>query len=163
MRLVLTRGQHDALWEHLLQDDSREEAAFLLATESDSTLTPKEIILVPPAGFIGHARYGIELTDEFRAGIIKAAHDRDAMIIEAHSHPFPMPAAFSSFDVAGLREFVPHVRWRLKGKPYAAIVAGPTTFDAVIWKNNGPEPLAISIDQMTLLPTRRTRWDDGSL
>lgn len=162
MRLVLTRAQHDALWHHLLQSEDCEEAAFLLATTSDSTLTPIATILVPRDAFTADARYGIDLTDEFRAGIIKQAHDRDAMLIEFHSHPFPMPAAFSGFDIKGLREFVPHVRWRLKGKPYAAVVVAPTTFDAVIWQNDEPEPLSITVEHTTLLPTRRTSWDHGS-
>ena|ERR1700680_1369427 len=162
MRLILTSVEHRGLWRHLLQRHRSEEAAFILATEHDGSLTPLEIIRVPAGGFSRHSRFGLELTDEYRASIIKQAHDRNAMIIEFHSHPFPVPAAFSLTDISGLEEFVPHVRWRLKGKPYAAVVVGPTSFDAVIWRQNGPEPLIINVGKTTLLPTRGTEWNHGS-
>lgn len=75
----------------------------------------------------------LELTDTTRARIIKRSHDLDTCLMEFHSHPGPYPAAFSPSDMHGFGEFVPHVRWRLKGKPYAAVVIAPSGFDALAW------------------------------
>lgn len=75
----------------------------------------------------------LELTDATRARIIKRAHDLDTCLMEFHSHPGPYPAAFSPSDMHGFGEFVPHVRWRLKGKQYAAVVIAPSGFDALAW------------------------------
>lgn len=163
MHLTLTPEEHRRLWDHLLRPHGGEEVAFILARDDGGVLTPIHTILVPRNAYTYNSRVGIELTDAFRAGIIKEAHDRDAMIIEFHSHPFPVPAAFSPIDIAGLREFVPHVRWRLKGKPYAAIVVAPESFDALFWSDRKPEPLAINIGNTVMLPTRRTEWSDRAL
>ena len=85
----------------------------------------------------------VELKDEMRPKIIKKAFDLDAAIIEAHSHPYNVPARFSSSDLAGFEEFVPHVWWRLRGKPYAALVFSSSDFDGLAWVNNprDPQPL----------------------
>ena len=75
---------------------------------------------VPADGFSVCNEYHFELTDEVRAQVIKRAHDLGASIAEVHSHHGPWPAAFSPSDQLGFREFVPHVWWRLKGRPYLA-------------------------------------------
>ena len=85
----------------------------------------------------------LELADEARAGLIKRAHDLGASLIEMHSHPGPWPAAFSLTDRVGLRETVPHMWWRLKGKPYVALVVAHSGFDALVWLDDRrvPRPL----------------------
>ena len=80
------------------------------------------------------------LTDETRGRLIKRAHDLDASLVEFHSHLAEWPASFSESDRAGLDEFVPHVRWRLKGKPYMAVVVAPTSFDALAWVSASKNP-----------------------
>lgn len=82
----------------------------------------------------------VELRDEMRPKMIKMAFDLDASIAELHSHPYPSPARFSPSDLAGLDEFVPHVMWRLKGKPYVAIVFSHSDFDALIWIDDPRNP-----------------------
>lgn len=159
-QLLLTASRWAQLGDHLLQPSGEEEAAFVLAV-GERLLTPAHIILVPSAGFRYKSRFGFELTDEFRAAIIKEAHQRNTMLIEFHSHPFAELAAFSLSDLAGFREFVPHVRWRLKGRPYGAVVVGPDSFEAVLWEENASRlPLTLNVDGTLMFPTRLTEWDD---
>lgn len=82
----------------------------------------------------------VELKDEMRSKIIKMAFDLDAAIVELHSHPYPETAKFSYSDLRGFDDFVTHVWWRLKGKPYAAIVFSNFDFDALIWIENPKIP-----------------------
>lgn len=82
----------------------------------------------------------VELKDEMRPKIIKIAFDLDASIVELHTHPYPEPARFSPSDLRGFDDFVPHVRWRLNGKPYAAIVFSNFDFDGLVWIDNPRKP-----------------------
>jgi len=153
-QLLMSGSDRARLWTHLLQG-KEEEAAFIFT--HPETLTPIHTVFVPRDGFAYKSRFGFELTDSYRASIIKKAHDLGTMIIELHSHPFPATACLSPTDIDGLREFVPHVRWRLKGKPYAAIVVALKGFDALFWPADGPpEALALNIDGTILLPTRKS-------
>jgi hypothetical protein len=72
--------------------------------------------------------------------LIKRAHDLGTCLVEFHSHLGHGPAAFSWSDVTGLADFVPHVRWRLKGRPYAAVVVTKNSFDALAWVTPSPDP-----------------------
>jgi hypothetical protein len=91
----------------------------------------------------------LELGDAARARLIKEAHDRKLCLVESHSHPGPYPAAFSYSDLAGLEEFVPHVRWRLRGRPYAALVFAASGFDGLAWADGG----AGNPEQVTAIET----------
>ena len=140
--------QHD-LWSHLLPYNSvPEQAAFLFCdtTENDAGVTFEAIdhtLLGEESFAVQHDDY-FELTDATRIGIIKHAHVLNASLVELHSHPGPLPAAFSPADRIGLRETVPHMRWRLKKRPYVAIVVAPSGFDALVWNRNStvPDPLS---------------------
>jgi hypothetical protein len=101
--------------------------------------------------------YHIELLHERHAQVIKSAFDRNASIVEFHSHRSLRPAQFSPSDIAGFAEFVPHVRWRLQNRPYAAIVWHEGSFDGLVWNTTGPAQLGgIRVANRVLRPTRRT-------
>ena len=53
-----------------------------------------------------------------------------ASLVEMHSHIGPWPAGFSYADRLGLQETVPHMWWRLKKRPYLALVVTNCSFDA---------------------------------
>lgn len=78
-------------------------------------------------------RLHVSLPDETRSAIIQWACAEDACLIEAHSHGRWRPAAFSDYDLRNLREWVPHLRWRLQRRPYAAIVTSDRDLDALAW------------------------------
>lgn len=158
---------------HLLPADSLvEEAAFLFARlERRGEFTLLRVVdgvFVEPDGFETRSPYFLELSDSTRASIIKHAHDLQAAIIEVHSHPGGFPR-FSWSDKLGLSDFVPHVRWRLRGRPYAAIVVAPSGCDGVSWLNASEMPdrvLGITAGDRSVLPSgwswrHWTEIDDG--
>jgi proteasome lid subunit RPN8/RPN11 len=160
----------DALMADLLPPGSRQEqAAFLFARAARSghaiTLETVEMQRLGPNDFVVQEDDYLEMTDATRAALIKRAHDLDASLVELHSHPGPWPAGFSDADRVGLRETVPHMWWRLKKRPYLAIVVAPTGFDALVWLDNPkvPRPLdAILAGSRLLRPTNRSLggWDE---
>jgi hypothetical protein len=114
---------------------------------------------IPPEGFDHQYKGFIELTDETRARMIKRAHDLGASIVEFHSHPFAKDAAFTVGDLEGLDEFVPHVWWRLEGRPYGAIVVGRNNFDGLVWLEDPECPVALDelrVGAQVRLPTQHT-------
>lgn len=123
---------------HLLPKKIKtEQVAFIFATVNKSNnsilLDFKDYYLVKPKEYEYQSLGYVELQDEMRPKIIKMAFDLNAAIVEMHSHPYSRKARFSPSDIKGLNEFVPHVWWRLKGKPYAAIVFSKIDFDALVW------------------------------
>jgi hypothetical protein len=122
--------------------------------------------MLGPSDFAAQYEDYIELTDETRIRLIRQAHHTGTALTELHSHPGPWPAAFSLSDRMGLRETVPHMRWRLKGKPYLAVVVAPSGFDALVWPQGAeiPEALAgIETDGSLTAPTNNSLggWADA--
>lgn len=138
----LAETVREALWEHLIESGrGTEEVAFLFArydSANGGTFRVIEWYAVPPEGFAFCSAWHFELSDETQAYVIKRAHDLDASLVEVHSHHCPAPPAFSPSDLYGFEEFVPHVWWRLKGRPYCAIVVSPGGLDGFVWQQ-GPD------------------------
>lgn len=84
--------------------------------------------------------FHVSLKDHVRPRIIKWAWDSNASLVEAHSHGSFGIATFSPSDLSGFEEWVPHVRWRLRGAPYAAIVTGLEAFDGLSWIDSATDP-----------------------
>ncbi len=127
-----------ALWRHLLPSRFKcEEAAFVYMRKEeetgDSFFRYADWYPVPPSGFSSRSAFHFELTDKTRGTVIKRAHDLGASLVEFHSHSGRWPAALSASDLSGLKEFVPHVWWRLRGRPYGAVVVGRSGFDGLMW------------------------------
>lgn len=165
--LWIKESDFQDLMNHLLpsrgNEYQKEEAAFMLA--KPEKIGGKEyynvfrIIKIKSSGFRYQSSFYLELEDHFREELIIEAHRSNASIVEIHSHPGPYSAAFSQTDLAGLEEFVPHVRWRLGGKPYFALVAADSSFDALVWSLEGPgvEKLdALVSDEAVRAPTNIT-------
>lgn len=135
MFLTISRPLHRQLLNHLFSGTT-EQLAFLLATQTESSepgLNVEAVHCIPPDGFAVQTAYHLSLTSETRAEMIKWAWDLGASLVEAHSHLDHVDAMFSPTDLAGLREFVPHVWWRLQARPYAALVFSPQGYDALVW------------------------------
>lgn len=133
--LLISRELCTRLHDHLFQGDS-EQVAFLLAIPLRGEAWKLRLIdayLVPPEEFEDRTPFHLSLAPEVRPQIIKWAWDRGACLVEAHSHRETEPAVFSASDLAGLNEFVPHVWWRLQGKPYVALVFTRNSFDGLAW------------------------------
>lgn len=151
---------HRELIRHLLREpNGDEQAAFVFAQYSaiDNTFHFAEWLAVPPEDFAVQLPYHFELTDATRASIIKRAHDLGASVVELHSHTGQWPARFSPSDWAGFEEIVPHMWWRLKGRPYAAVVVARSGFDGFAWLQDARAPSrlgGINVEGQRLRPTR---------
>jgi hypothetical protein len=125
--------------QHLLPRWSRDEqAGFVYAKpsqENGASLDFAHVQWEPLRrdDFDHQSALHLELRDETKARVIKTAHDLGCSLIEFHSHRGSWPAQFSGSDFAGFEEFVPHVLWRLKGKPYAAVVVTASGIDGLAW------------------------------
>jgi proteasome lid subunit RPN8/RPN11 len=137
--LELSAEVWGSLQAHLLPAGTSVEQAAFLYTQAERdvggnvTFKFLEYAPVQPTGFAAQHSYYLELDDKQRASVIKRAHDLNASIVELHSHPGPHPARFSPSDMDGFGEFVPHVWWRLKNRPYLAVVVAQSGFDALAW------------------------------
>lgn len=146
--LDLPVGLKEQLWSHLLKNET-EQVAFVFAavadTVDDTVLTAKDYYLATPGDFQIHSEFHVELTDEARSRIIKRAWDTGTTPVELHSHPGDYwGAMFSPSDMYGFKDFVPHCRWRLRGRPYLAIVVSPAGADALAWVDKSGDPLALT-------------------
>jgi hypothetical protein len=116
-----------------------EHAGFLFVEQLHSDLRVRESWILAPSDFDYQSDCHIELSDSVRARVIKYAHDTGLVVVEIHSHVGHRPARFSASDQCGFKEWVPHVRWRLKGRPYVALVLTRSTFDGLVWFGTVPE------------------------
>jgi hypothetical protein len=123
-------------------DALAENVAFFLADWSPPdrqfTIRAWRAIDAGPNGSDGQPH--VSLPDDTRATIIQWACAEDACLIEAHSHGRWSPASFSNYDLQNLEEWVPHVRWRLQRRPYAAIVTSHRDLDALAWTGDPGSP-----------------------
>jgi len=145
--LDLPEALYQKLRGHLLRDE-REQVAFVFAHAEQNddrlALSGVEAYLVPTCGLDHQSAFHISLTDSVQARIIKSAWDRGCALVEFHSHPRSHHRVkFSESDIHGLSEFVPHVRWRLRGQPYLAVVLGQFGFDALLWRQEWLEGLDV--------------------
>lgn len=149
------------LREHLRATET-EQVAFLFTEASvlGEPLRVSELYAVPPEEFDFQSAYHVTLADEVRGHVIARAWQIGGSLVEVHSHGGGAPASFSRSDLWGFEEWVPHVRWRLQGRTYVALVFAENSFDALVWEEgrDGPSPLAeLTVDGgATLVPTGRT-------
>ena len=160
----VSRRTYRRLRRHLLPWWHRtEEAAFLYVVPAEGIFECLEWYPVPATGFASRSASHLELNDDTRAKVIKRAHDFGASIVELHSHLGRGQARFSPSDLAGFRDFVPHVLWRLKNLPYFAIVMTSTGFDGFAWKcgPDAPERLhSFQVGSRLLSPTELSPFPD---
>ncbi len=157
----------ETLWTtvraHLLRD-GMEQAAMMFAAvhETDVSLdfSVREVELLQGSDFDHQSAIHISLTDETSARLIKRAWNSRLAMIEVHSHRGRLAIPeFSPSDRRGFVEFVPHVRWRLRGAPYAALVITESGFDALAWIGTGTCPVQVHhvhVGHSQLQPSRLT-------
>ena len=138
---------YERVVDHLLKNGT-EQVAFAFAdvtvAAAGVVFRVSDLYLVPPDEFQFQSGYHISLTDDGFARVIKMAWDKQAALVDFHSHVSDYyPAQFSPSDLYGLREWVPHIWWRLKGKPTLAVVVSPSSFDALVWRLSPTEPEAL--------------------
>lgn len=122
--------------------DDVEHASFFLASPVDGMLVCHSMRVVGSQEFARQSAVHVALTAEFGSELIRWAANQRSCLVELHSHVGPGCLCMSPTDVSGLEEWVPHVRWRLGGRQYAALVQSATEIDGLIWSDGAkPEPL----------------------
>jgi hypothetical protein len=142
------------LFQHLSQ--APEMVAFMRSPVpgSDGVFRVEGLHLVDPDSTSLAEDGHCDLDDEVRSTVIKWAWDNESCLLEAHSHGLLFPPALSRFDFAQLEEWVPHVRWRLGGRPYVALVTASLQVDGVAWTDKGPEGIdEILVNGRDTIPT----------
>lgn len=123
---------------HHLFRNHLEQGAFLFAEVKQNLLGMhlfvKDFYLVPADGWEVQEDVYLQMKDSERAKIMKMARDKNLSAIDCHSHPRAADNVwFSPSDVAGINEFAQYAKWKLPGKPFAAMVWGEKSVDAVLW------------------------------
>lgn len=99
--------------------------------------------------------------DQLRTNLLAWAANSGLGLVECHTHIDGDPACMSWTDVNGLLDWVPHVRWRIGGQPYVALVLGETTVDGLVWA--GPDSSVQRLDRVILgtklIPTTGRSFD----
>jgi hypothetical protein len=123
-----------------------EEVVFAYATHADGQLEVHALEHMIGSDIASQSSRHVVLADDVRPRVIKTAWDRNQCLLEAHSHGPGGHAEFSPSDLLGFENWVPHVRWRLRGRPYAALVAAGDAWDALVWIDRVPiAPVGIEI------------------
>ena len=130
----------EMLRRHFFQSEL-EQGAFLFARPEQGDCGLRMIVedfyLVPPRGWEVQMEVYLQMRDSERAKIMKLARDKNLAAIDCHSHPHAGDDVwFSPSDVAGITDFAQYAKWKLVGKPFAAMVWGEGSVDAVIWQGD---------------------------
>lgn len=162
---AITRPLYDEVHRHLR--GRIEQVGFFLADFDAATgkFVLGEWRPIPPEGFEYQSAYHVTLTDDMKTEVIRWAWDARACLVEAHSHADFGRAKFSPSDVMGFAQWVPHLFWRLRRRPYAALVTAGGTFDALAWIEAADKPEEIERieldDGTVLVATGRTLNEPG--
>lgn len=149
-----------ALRRHFFQNEL-EQGAFLFSRpergDAELRLVVEDSYLVPPRGWEVQMEVYLQMRDSERAKIMKLARDRDLAAIDCHSHPNSGENVwFSPSDIAGITEFAQYAKWKLDGRPFAAMVWGEKSVDAVMWQAEfaGAEP----VTEVQIIGTKHERF-----
>jgi hypothetical protein len=133
-----------------------EQLAFLGARASGNSLEVLETLLVGSELLDPTERWHVALSDSGRVAVLAWASQGGFTLIEVHTHGRWFPACFSQTDLRGLADWVPHVMWRLGGRPYAALVVAGDTLDALVWDSKDAAPATAAVVERSgqaLIPT----------
>jgi len=145
LNLLAHTNSADEAKEHLFQNEI-EQGAFLFArTEvlgDDLALVVVDSYLVPARGWEMQMDVYLQMKDSERAKIMKMARAKNLCAIDCHSHPHAYADVwFSPSDVFGIAQFADYAKWKLDGRPFAAIVWGENSADAVVWSGDFAGPV----------------------
>lgn len=161
--IIIPANIAEKLRQHFFQNEV-EQGAFLFTEAMRQrrwlNLTVADYYLVPAQGWEIQAEIYLQMKDSERAKIMKLARVKNLCAIDCHSHPNSGDDVwFSPSDVAGITDFAQYAKWKLDGKPFAAMVWGEESVDAVLWQaefNEGQRVDQVKIvgnSNQTIIPT----------
>jgi hypothetical protein len=141
-----------------------EEVAFMLAsqTSDERAFRISDLRFVDGHRFAHRSDDHAEPDDEIRGEMIRWAWESGDCLVEAHSHgAIFVPACFSRFDFSQFEDWVPHVRWRLRRRPYLALVIAGDQVDGLAWIAEHAEPIdRMDVDGRRSVATTRASFAD---
>ncbi len=142
--IIIPADIAETLRTHLFQNDV-EQGAFLFAraeqTATALSLVVEESYLVPARGWEVQMDVYLQMKDSERGKIMQMARAKKLCAIDCHSHPqADGDVWFSPSDVAGITDFADYAKWKLDGRPFAAMVWGEASVDAVLWSGDFAGP-----------------------
>lgn len=140
-KVRLTDHQFAELRRHLREP---ERVAFMYAEVQDGCFIVEEVEPMIGDDISSQSDLHVVLHDDIRPRLISRASAHGRSLIEAHSHGPYGHAAFSPSDLLGFSEWVPHLWWRLKGRPYVALVMAGAQWDALAWIDGPRNPEAVA-------------------
>lgn len=145
-QIDISKEKYETLIKHLFHKQTEQASFLFLGQDSniETTFDVKEIYHCRTEDLEVEHEFYIELTDDARQKVIKKAWDTKTILAEVHSHHSSLGIAqFSPSDLMGFQDFVPHVWWRLKSRPYFAFVFNKKGFDSLVWLSNPDIPSGI--------------------
>lgn len=137
-----------------------ERMAFLVASPDEAGevwTVLDDLYLTDCIDYVYQDVHGMELADEVRPRVLTWATRSNVALIEVHSHGhLSFQTTFSATDLDGLEQVVPQLLWRLRGRPYAALVLGGTDLDALCWSKRVEDvtvPVNVILGSRELTPT----------
>ena len=118
--------------------------SFFVAETVGDDLRLVDVRVMGPEDFDRRSDVHVSLAEHVRPQLITWAWAEGLSLVEAHTHIDGDPACLSPTDISGLTEWVPHVRWRLRAAPYAALVIAETTVDGLAWTGPSHVPQAVA-------------------
>jgi hypothetical protein len=156
---------YDRMLAHLF-NDGVEQGAFLYAEPQGGSLIAREVYLVPPSGWEIQSAYRLVMKDDERARILARARQSGLCLVDCHSHPGSgEDIEFSPSDYSGVVDFAQYVKWKLDGRPYAALVWGEASVDGVVWERDFARAMtldAVRVINGVLHVRPRATWESVS-
>ncbi len=145
---AVIHAEHD-LWAEAVchLDEEPERIGFFLAAWESAARRFDLVAWRPidPADITwNETDFHVSLPGTIQANQIAWATTEGLTLVEAHSHGPRWPAEFSLIDLDGFVDWVPHLWWRLRRRPYAAIVTGGGGLDALCWTEDPGRPEAVA-------------------
>jgi hypothetical protein len=140
------------LRKHLFQSEL-EQGAFLFAginrSKKELNFVVKDYYPVPEDGWQVQLDVYLEMKDSERSKIMAMARKNGYAVIDCHSHPGSNDEVqFSPSDRYGISDFAAYAKWKLDGKPFAAMVWGEDSVDAVVWMDKFKK--AFPVDELRI-------------
>lgn len=164
-QIIIPTAIAEKVHAHFFQNEV-EQGAFLFAEavqdEFSLDLVVSDFYLVPSRAWEVQMNIYLQMKDSERANIMKMAREKKLCTIDCHSHPSSQDDVwFSPSDILGITEFAQYAKWKLNSKPFAAMVWGEASMDAVVWQGEFTAAEAVTDIRITGA-TPRTLTPTGS-
>lgn len=155
MRYAVTFSAEDfsALQNHLLEDPTNEQAAYLLCGVSQNSDTcrwlVRRILPIPREGFLRKEQYGLTVSAAFTDAVLQQCRNEGLSVALVHSHPFDRGyTRYSYTDDRGEASLFDVYYKRLPHFPHASLLFGADCVTGRHWTPGGEK---IPLDEVRII------------